>query len=139
MLSGSMYEVSPDYGMITQAWNIYSFAIPVVQQFFGIRPQAYRKKVVIQPRMPEEWNQASLENVMIADNEVSVFYEKGDGQLKLKVEQKNPEWELEIVFPEKEDGKTCEVMESTVEPAVNDNQVVFHSKAPTTELVLKYE
>ncbi|MCB0375975.1 MAG: glycogen debranching protein, partial [Sinomicrobium sp.] len=39
-LPGSMYEVSPDYGMMTQAWNIYGFAIPIVQQFFGIKPQA---------------------------------------------------------------------------------------------------
>ena len=43
-LPGSMYEVSPDYGMMTQAWNIYSFAVPIVQQHFGIQPQAQNKK-----------------------------------------------------------------------------------------------
>ncbi|HMQ91390.1 MAG TPA: hypothetical protein PKB07_27505, partial [Flavilitoribacter sp.] len=37
-LPGSIYEVSPDFGMMTQAWTIYSFAVPIVQQFFGIRP-----------------------------------------------------------------------------------------------------
>ncbi|MEN1785688.1 MAG: glycogen debranching protein, partial [Bacteroidota bacterium] len=33
-LPGSMYEVSPDFGMMVQAWNIYSFAYPIVHQFF---------------------------------------------------------------------------------------------------------
>ena len=36
-LPGSIYEVSPDYGMVTQAWNMYSYAVPIINQFFGIR------------------------------------------------------------------------------------------------------
>ena len=36
-LPGSIYEVSPDFGMMTQAWNLYSYAIPIVGQFFGIQ------------------------------------------------------------------------------------------------------
>ena len=43
-LPGSMYEVSPDYGMMTQAWNIYSFAIPIVQQFFGVATNGCTKE-----------------------------------------------------------------------------------------------
>ena len=35
---GSIYEVSPDYGMVTQAWNMYSYAVPIIKQFFGIQP-----------------------------------------------------------------------------------------------------
>ena len=136
---GSIYEVSPDYGMITQAWNIYGFAVPIVQQFFGINPQASKKKVVIKPQMPEEWDTASLENVIISDNTISVFYDKSDERLKLKVEQENPEWEVEIVFPEKEDGRTYGVMESSVKPQISDNQMIFISKAASTELVLKWE
>ena len=57
-LPGSMYEVSPDYGMITQAWNIYSFAVPIVQQFFGIQPDAARKEVRIRPSMPSKWDKS---------------------------------------------------------------------------------
>ena len=62
-LPGSMYEVSPDYGMIAQAWNIYSFAVPIIGQFFGIQPQAAQKEITIHPLMPREWDQAHLENV----------------------------------------------------------------------------
>jgi glycogen debranching enzyme len=98
-LPGSIYEVSPDYGMITQAWNIYSYAIPIVQQFFGINPMASEKKVIIKPQMPSEWKKASLENVIIANNEVSIYYEKTETQLTLKVDQLNPEWTIDIVLP----------------------------------------
>lgn len=97
---GSMYEVSPDYGMITQAWTIYSFAIPIIQQFFGIEPMASEKTITIRPQMPSEWDQALLENVKVADNSVSVFYSKENGRLSLKIAQTNPDWKLNIILPE---------------------------------------
>lgn len=98
-LPGSMYEVSPDYGMITQAWNIYSYAVPIVQQFFGVQPNAAEKKVTIRPQMPSTWDKASLENIIIADNEVSIYYKKTDTLLDLRVKQTNPEWEITIELP----------------------------------------
>lgn len=101
-LPGSMYEVSPDYGMITQAWNIYGFAVPIVQQFFGIQPMSYKKKIVIEPQMPAEWANASIENVKVADNEISVFYDEKDGSVNLKVDQNLSDWTVEFVFPKSE-------------------------------------
>ncbi|QLG45610.1 glucosidase family protein [Costertonia aggregata] len=98
-LPGSMYEVSPDYGMMAQAWNIYSYAIPIVQQFFGIKPQASKKKVVLKPQMPSKWNKASLENVKVADNAISVYYEKKPNSIDLEVSQTKPDWEIEVVLP----------------------------------------
>ncbi len=136
-LPGSMYEVSPDYGMIAQAWNIYGFAIPVVQQFFGIRPEASKKKIGIAPQMPDEWDKASLENVMVADNKVSVFYSNIKGNLKLKVVQENPDWLIEIVFPEKSGDLNYKVIESSVKPVKDDGKLVFSSEAKTTELTLQ--
>ncbi len=44
-LPGSMYEVSPDYGMIVQAWNIYAVATPIVTHYFGVKPEAYNQTV----------------------------------------------------------------------------------------------
>lgn len=99
-LPGSMYEVSPDYGMVTQAWNIYAFAVPIVKQFFGIHPKAYDKVVEIEPQMPTEWNNASLENVKIAENEVSIWYEKKDSNLKIRVTQTQPDWQIKLVLPD---------------------------------------
>ena len=95
-LPGSMYEVSPDFGMMTQAWNIYSFAYPIIHQFFGIQPNAAQKEVVISPLMPDKWDEAALENVKMGDNEISVFYSKKNGNLEISAKQTNPEWLLKI-------------------------------------------
>lgn len=95
-LPGSMYEVSPDYGMIAQAWNIYAFAVPIVEQFFGISPRAADRLVRIDPLMPEAWQVASLENVPIAGNTVSVYYDGADEErINLRVVQTG-DWDLEI-------------------------------------------
>jgi glycogen debranching enzyme len=126
-LPGSMYEVSPDYGMITQAWNIYSFAIPIVQQFFGIQPNAAQKKVRIQIQMPQEWNDASLENVAVADNEISIFYKKTAETLELSVEQTNTDWELELVFP-KVAKTSYKLLQGDLETKEESDQIVFTSK-----------
>jgi glycogen debranching enzyme len=94
-LPGSMYEVSPDYGMIAQAWNIYSFAVPIVRQFFGIRPMASKKEIRIRPQLPTSWDQASLENVLVGENRVSVFYkEKDDGSKMIRILQDKEDWHI---------------------------------------------
>ncbi|GMN10988.1 hypothetical protein MTsPCn9_27000 [Croceitalea sp. MTPC9] len=98
-LPGSMYEVSPDFGMMTQAWNIYSFSYPIVNQFFGIQPNAAKKEIVIIPQMPDKWNKASLENVKIGDNEISIYYSKESDKLKLRIEQTNPDWSIKLKTP----------------------------------------
>ncbi|MEZ4809582.1 MAG: glycogen debranching protein [Allomuricauda sp.] len=98
-LPGSIYEVSPDYGMMAQAWNIYAFAIPIVQQFFGIRPMAQQQTVSISPQMPSSWNDASLEHVKVGDNEISVFY-KNKGEIT--VHQTNPSWKIRLILPKDE-------------------------------------
>ncbi|MEM9144524.1 MAG: glycogen debranching protein, partial [Bacteroidota bacterium] len=98
-LPGSMYEVSPDFGMMTQAWNIYSFAYPIVHQFFGIQPNAAKKEITIAPQMPDAWNEAALENVKVGENTISVFYKKEHGEPKVRVTQTVAEWTLNLVLP----------------------------------------
>jgi len=99
-LPGSIYEVSPDYGMFTQAWNMYSFAVPIITQFFGIQPDAGNRVIYIRPQMPINWNEASIERVKIGDNEVSLRYEKKGDELMIEVEQTQKKWGLSIEIPE---------------------------------------
>ncbi|GAB5399728.1 MAG: hypothetical protein Aureis2KO_13130 [Aureisphaera sp.] len=98
-LPGSIYEVSPDYGMVTQAWNVYSYAVPIVEQFFGITPDAANKRVIIKPQMPTSWNEASLENVMVGDNEVSIHFSKKEGTIRVEVIQTMDDWEVVVQLP----------------------------------------
>ncbi len=98
-LPGSIYEVSPDYGMMTQAWNIYAFAVPIVNQFFGIKPLAHEKTIIIEPQMPKEWDNASLENVKVGDNEISVWHTKSEDIHQIKVEQAQLGWDIKLILP----------------------------------------
>ncbi|MGB5227361.1 MAG: glycogen debranching protein, partial [Eudoraea sp.] len=132
-LPGSIYEVSPDYGMITQAWNIYSFAIPVIHQFFGIQPSASEKKIQIMVQMPEEWNSASLENVIVAENKISVFFEKKDKVTTVRVTQSQNDWTLEIVLPKIESGN-YEIVKGSAEITTIENQIFYFSKDPIIEI-----
>ena len=57
-----------------------------------MRCNAAEKKVTIAPRIPDKWNEASLENVRIGDNTISVFWTNG----KVRATQTNPEWEVTL-------------------------------------------
>ncbi|MBW2938333.1 glycogen debranching protein [Aureisphaera sp. CAU 1614] len=133
---GGMYEVSPDYGMMTQAWNIYSYAVPIVEQFFGIQPDAANKRVVIKPQMPSEWDTAQLDNVHIGNNEVSVHFSNKDGKTTMLVSQTQTDWEIEIIFP-KEKYASFEVQPGTI---AEPNSIVnyhFVSKDKKARVTLK--
>lgn len=136
-LPGSMYEVSPDYGMMVQAWNIYSYAVPIVQQFFGIQPRAANKEVWIQPQMPEAWNEASLENVIMADNSISIHYSNKDAQITFKVLQYNPDWTAHIAFPKPSASMGYEVLQSPVEAREDGDHWVFTTNGEEIEIILK--
>jgi glycogen debranching enzyme len=78
-LPGSMYEVSPDFGMMTQAWNIYGVAVTITGHFFGIQPRAYDKTIYVSPGLPSHWKDISLENVKVGNNSFSIGIKvKGD-------------------------------------------------------------
>lgn len=99
-LPGSMYEVSPDYGMFTQAWNMYSFGVPIVMHFFGIQPDAGNKVIHIRPQMPTAWEEASIQKVIVGDNEIQISYVDKSGIRAIEVEQTQSKWGISIEVPE---------------------------------------
>jgi glycogen debranching enzyme len=99
-LPGSMYEVSPDYGMFTQAWNLYSFGVPIVMQFFGIQPDSGNKVIHIRPQMPSAWEEASIQKVIVGDNEIRLSYVDKSGVRAIEVEQTQSKWGISIELPE---------------------------------------
>ncbi|GGG37112.1 hypothetical protein GCM10011414_03110 [Croceivirga lutea] len=131
-LPGSMYEVSPDFGMMTQAWNIYAFAVPIVQQFFGVQPQAQNKTVIIKPQMPSTWKNASLENIKVADNEISIYYKKVDKQLAIEVKQTNDSWTIQLELPKNIYQVTGDSEEKTIE-----NTSIFSTQSQQIRITTK--
>lgn len=100
-LPGSMYEVSPDYGMIAQAWNIYALAIPIVNCFFGINPRAYDQAIDIEMSLPTNWQNVKLENVRIGDNLISIENNQG----LIKINQANGNWLINLKIKSKDDPR----------------------------------
>ena len=119
-----MYEVSPDYGMIAQAWNIYAVAVPLVNHFFGIDPQAYDEHITIRPRMPTGWDDAELENLPVGDNVITFEKATQNGTVSYTIHQTQSHWTIAFSLPEDDDG-VIEVNGTTVEPQVVGNERVL--------------
>jgi glycogen debranching enzyme len=129
-LPGSIYEVSPDYGMMAQAWNLYSFGVPIVTQFFGIKPEASKKLIHITPQMPSTWKEAKIENVIIGDNEISITWNMlEDKSIVTEITQDNGDWQIILNWPV---GKYDKVMlnDAESEPSVSQkfNSLSFTGK-----------
>jgi glycogen debranching enzyme len=93
-LPGSMYEISPDYGMMTQAWNIYAFGEPIIEQFFGIKPLAFKKEIAISPLLPLALTSGKIENVMIGNNAITLSFSQQTNRNKFVINQKLNDWAI---------------------------------------------
>ncbi|MDC8003463.1 glycogen debranching protein [Aureisphaera galaxeae] len=135
-LPGSIYEVSPDYGMVTQAWNIYGYAVPIVEQFFGIQPDAANKKVFIKPQMPSSWDDAALENVQVGDNEISVYFTNKNGVTEVRVTQTQDDWEIVVQLP-KVEGSSFSVDGTRISSEVSPSYYRISSEQKEAALIVK--
>jgi glycogen debranching enzyme len=93
-LPGSLYEVSPDYGMFVQEWSVYGIARPIVYYFFGVQPEAYAKQIRIAPRMPTGWDDAMLENLPVGDNVISIKKTTNSGEVTYVIDQTKDDWKI---------------------------------------------
>lgn len=46
--------------------------------------------------MPEDWDNARLENVKVGDNLLSINYVKNNDGYTLEVRSQNPDWNIEV-------------------------------------------
>jgi glycogen debranching enzyme len=94
---GTTYEVSPDYGMFVQAWNISCLNIPLIQYFFGIRPDAYKKEIMIYPQIPDHWNKASIKNLIVGNTMISFQYKKDGDRVTCILQSTEPGWKIHFI------------------------------------------
>ena len=93
-LPGSMYEVSPDFGMMVQAWNGYGVDVPIINHFFGIKPKAYEKSIYISPGMPLDWKDASIDNVRVGNNSFSLAISQKSDHKEYSIRQTLADWTI---------------------------------------------
>ncbi|HEY3370429.1 MAG TPA: hypothetical protein VGK10_06255 [Prolixibacteraceae bacterium] len=116
---GTTYEVSPDYGMFVQAWNVTGINIPLIQYFFGIQPDAYKKEITLHIQMPKDWEDATLNNLIIGNTRLSVQYTKKENRVKCIIHSTEPGWKIHFVV-----GKHTGNFVLNNEPAKPDKQLV---------------
>ena len=94
---GTTYEVSPDYGMFVQAWNVTGINIPLIQYFFGVQPDAYKKEITVHIQMPITWNYATLNNLIVGTTRFSVQYTKIKDKVKCVIRSTKPGWKIHFI------------------------------------------
>ncbi|HTF29700.1 MAG TPA: hypothetical protein VK625_12695 [Flavitalea sp.] len=134
-LPGSIYEVSPDFGMMTQAWNLYAFGEPIIKQLFGIRPFAYRKQINLFPQLPAALEHGKIENVDIKDNVISVSFRQGIKENVFDISQKLPAWRVVFAQPKGKFGKWV-LNGRMITPESNGNTEQVTLTGTSTHLVL---
>jgi hypothetical protein len=68
---------------------------------FGILPDIENRVTYIRPSLPADWESASLENLWIEDNEMSIYINSADKQLTIEVTQTQKKAGISIELPEK--------------------------------------
>jgi glycogen debranching enzyme len=112
-LPGSMYEVSPDFGMVVQAWNGYGVDVPIINHFFGIKPKAYEKSVYISPCMPLDWKDASIDNVRVGNNSFSLAISQKSDHKEYSIRQTLADW---TVIVDVKNSKRVIVNDKEIDP-----------------------
>ncbi|MCP9763618.1 glycogen debranching protein [Lacihabitans soyangensis] len=135
-LPGSIYEVSPDFGMFSQAWNMYAFGEPIIKQFFGIKPLAHLKTIHISPLLPSKLTEGKIESVEIGENLIGMsFTQKTDSQI-FDISQKNTDWKLVFSQPKGKFGN-WRLNGKLVKPMVIAETEVIEFKGLRNSLVLE--
>lgn len=125
-LPGSMYEVSPDFGMVVQAWNGYGVDVPIINHFFGIKPKAYEKSIYISPCMPLDWKDASIDNVRVGNNSFSLAISQKSDHIEYYFRQTLADW---IVIVDVKNSKKVMVNNKGIDPEnISGNRLMLNGQ-----------
>lgn len=134
-LPGSIYEVSPDFGMFSQAWNMYAFGEPIIKQFFGIKPLAYLKIINISPLLPRQLSDGKIEKVLIGNNEITLSFNQKLGSDCFAIKQKLANWK--IVFSQTKGNYSKWILNGKqVQPKVISDLEIIEFYGKNSDLVL---
>ena len=89
-MPGAIAEMSPDGGCFVQAWSGCGVAWPVVAGVFGLRPDAFHRRLALHPVFPSGWPSARLSNVRVGANAFDLSW---DGAT-LTVTSREPGWSV---------------------------------------------
>jgi hypothetical protein len=82
---GSISEMMPDYGCFVIAWTMYGIVVPLIQQFFGIVPDAPTKTITFDPHPPAGWYDMRIDRLPVGHNVISFSLRKTGAGIEYEV------------------------------------------------------
>jgi hypothetical protein len=107
-LPGSVSEMMPDWGCFTIGWTDYGIVVPLIRHVFGIEADAVRKTVVFDPHLPRGWEDISIKDLPVGNNEISFFRAKTKRGIEYHLRSSEQGWNL-ILKPGAVTGARYEV------------------------------
>lgn len=96
VMPGATNEIYPEQGCFVQSWNSLVTMWPYANSIFGIRPNAYRKTIRLNPCVGPAVDGLSLENLPIGGACFTFTYEEENGESVIKVKRPSAEWTVEL-------------------------------------------
>jgi len=98
-LPGSISEMMPDYGCFVIAWTSYGIVVPLVEQVFGIAPDAPNRSIVFDPHVPSGWKRMSIEALPVGANTISFSWAEAARGTEYVIESKQDGWTFTVRAP----------------------------------------
>lgn len=94
VMPGATNEIYPEMGCFVQAWNSLSTMWPYANGMFGIRPEANRKEITLEPCLGEAVNGLTLTNLKIGGESFDFAYERVGEKDIIRVKRPSGEWKV---------------------------------------------
>ena len=98
-LPGSISEMMPDYGCFVIAWTSYGIVVPLIEEVFGIRPDAPGRSIVFDPHIPSGWKHMSIEALPIGSNAISFAWTETARGAEYTIDAKEDGWSYAVKVP----------------------------------------
>ena len=98
-LPGSISEMMPDYGCFVIAWTSYGIVVPLIEQVFGIQPDAPGRSIVFDPRVPSGWKRMSIEALPVGTDTISFAWAETAAGAEYGIDSREDGWTFTVVVP----------------------------------------
>jgi hypothetical protein len=91
-LPGSISEMMPDYGCFVIAWTNYGIIVPLVEEVFGIAPEAPKRTVVFDPHVPTGWKRMRIDALPVGNNTISFTWAETEKGIEYDIDGTQEGW-----------------------------------------------
>jgi glycogen debranching enzyme len=102
---GSISEMMPDHGCFSIAWTSYGIVLPLIEDVFGLEPDAAHKTVVLQPHLPKGWEDIRIDDLPIGTNRVSFSRTRTGKGVLYDIQSQENGWSFVLKAPALPDSR----------------------------------